>query len=336
LVRDLIDQGKVTDPNQIAFLFPSLKSPYARRLINALQGEGLKVYAPRAGRFLETDEALAIFGIYLQIFGKPVRAFGGREYHAFHDWIDAAWTKGADLLKDDTGLRKYAAHLRAEIATAIFDYNLLAQVVSRRGWKLVDSCVSQMRAELLRVRGLSPNVWSSLNGKALDSLIELRQQEGRPISLGYVINRVTSLDWNVLDVFYRLCEFKEVKAYIDSAENGADEGPICNLALISQYVARYLEEYTSVLTAEALAQNNFQRVFFSSYLYVLFQRGDSEFENAEDPFPRGRIPFITIHQAKGLEFPVVVLGNPRKDTNRPQLLEELVAPLIDCGAHAAG
>ena len=329
LVRDLIDQGKVTDPNQVAFLFPSLKSRHTKRLMDALESEGLKVYAPRAGRFLETEEALAVFGIYLQIFDRPSRGAFGGQYGAFHDWIEVAWKRGEQLLKSDAGLRKFVAALRTQIVSAILDYNLLVQLASRRGWKFTDSCEGPMRAELLRVSGLSPSARVSLNSKALDRLTELRIREGRLATLDYVIKRVTSLDWNVLDLFYRLCEFTEVKAYIDGAENGADEGPICNLALISQYLARYLEAYPSVLTAAALAQNGFQRLFFSSYLYVLFRRGDSEFENTEDPFPRGRIPFITIHQAKGLEFPVVILGNPRKDTNRPRILEELVAPLID-------
>src|SRR5439155_15483594 len=59
----------------------------------------------------------------------------------------------------------------------------------------------------------------------------------------------------------------------------------------------------------------------------LFRRGESEYENAEDPFPRGRIPFITVHQSKGLEFPVVILANPRKDP-KLQRIEEIVAPLL--------
>ena len=301
------------------------------RFINALQDEGLKVYAPRARSFLETEEALTIFGIYLQIFDRPERASGGRgrEYHAFHDWIDVAWRKGADLLKDDALLRKYVVYCRAEIETVNCDYDLLIQATSQRGWKLQHSCESPMRSELLRVPGLSTRARSSLQSKGLDRLLELRKKEGRPLSLKYLLSRATSLDWNVLDLFYRLCGFKEVKAYIDAAENGKDEGPVCNLALISQYLARYQEEYNSVLTGEALAQSRFKKTFFGSYLYALFRRGDSEFENVEDPFPRGRIPFITIHQAKGLEFPVVVLGNPRKNTNRPQILEEVVAPLID-------
>jgi DNA helicase-2/ATP-dependent DNA helicase PcrA len=100
------------------------------------------------------------------------------------------------------------------------------------------------------------------------------------------------------------------------------------LSLISQYLAKFMDEYRSVISADILLENGFQRLLFGSYLYALFRLGESEYEDAEDPFPKGRIPFLTIHQAKGLEFPVVVFGNPRKNA-RVQRVEEIVQPLLD-------
>ena len=72
----------------------------------------------------------------------------------------------------------------------------------------------------------------------------------------------------------------------------------------------------------------------NSFLYALWRRGESEYEDADDPFPKGRIPFLTVHQAKGLEFPVVVLGNPRKQ-EQVQAVERMVRPLLDRGARRA-
>lgn len=62
-VKQLIVQKKVTDPNQIAFLFPSLQSVQTRRMIRALEARNLRVYAPRAGRFLECEEPTALVGL---------------------------------------------------------------------------------------------------------------------------------------------------------------------------------------------------------------------------------------------------------------------------------
>ncbi|GIW89863.1 MAG: hypothetical protein KatS3mg109_0295 [Pirellulaceae bacterium] len=67
--------------------------------------------------------------------------------------------------------------------------------------------------------------------------------------------------------------------------------------------------------------------FFRSYLYGLWRLGESEYENEEVPFPKGRIPFLTIHQAKGLEFPVVVLGNLRKN-RQVQRVEKIARELV--------
>jgi len=82
-----------------------------------------------------------------------------------------------------------------------------------------------------------------------------------------------------------------------------------------------------MISGSFLATEGFQQVF-TNYLYILYRRGESEYEDSEDPFPKGRIPFITVHQAKGLEFPVVVLANPRKSDKSPQPIETMVQPLL--------
>jgi DNA helicase-2/ATP-dependent DNA helicase PcrA len=140
------------------------------------------------------------------------------------------------------------------------------------------------------------------------------------------MTRASSLDWNLLDFFYQLCGFRYFKEMFTLAEKGIDEGPICNLSLISQYLARFTDEYSFPISGEWVGRGTFSNVF-TNFLYILFRRRESEYEDAEDPFPQGRIPFITIHQAKGLEFPVVVLANPRKNLTL-QPMEELVKPLL--------
>lgn len=337
LVREILDQGKVENPNQIAFLYPSLKAASVKVMIEALENVGLKVYAPRAGRFIEVEESTAMFGVFLHIFGRPARGDYGGDYKAFHDWMDRAWDVGASRRKADKGLDRFIRHRQEDLERAKNDYLALLKVVEKKKWDLNATYeVEKMKRALYDAPGLSETGKRALSSRRFERAIALRlaewaagQRGPAPYTLGYVVARATSIEGNLLDLFYQVCGFDHFRRMFDLAESGEDEGPICNLGLISQYLARYLEEYPSVLTAEQLVDDRFQRLFFSSYLFALFRRGESEYEDAEDPFPKGRIPFLTIHQSKGLEFPVVVLGNPRKQGNEPQVVEKLVRPLLD-------
>jgi DNA helicase-2/ATP-dependent DNA helicase PcrA len=163
----------------------------------------------------------------------------------------------------------------------------------------------------------------------LNQLIKQRIEDGNPFTVNKVINRVTSLDWNVLDLFYQLNGFEYFRKMYRLAETGEDEGPICNLGLITQYLARFMDETTPVLTGSFLIENRFVNKFFSSFLYALFRRSESEYENPDDPFPKGRVPFLTIHQSKGLEFPVVVLGSVYKEDKEASRIELLIKELTN-------
>jgi DNA helicase-2/ATP-dependent DNA helicase PcrA len=56
--------------------------------------------------------------------------------------------------------------------------------------------------------------------------------------------------------------------------------------------------------------------FFGFYLRFLFVGGLEEYEDFDENIPSGCISFLTIHQSKGLEFPITVVGSmgavPRK------------------------
>jgi DNA helicase-2/ATP-dependent DNA helicase PcrA len=329
-VKTLLKNKVVENENQIAFLFPSLKSGQVLRFKEELEKLDLKVYAPRAGRFIEVPEAVAVFGVLSHIFGKPTRGeFPGEEYNNYFDWIDSSFAEAEEIIRRDTNLQRFIEDRQAEIANALHDRQVLLQRVEKRGWNLDEPYdPERMKDDLTGIKNLSEPARRNLRNKYFESVLHDRQGSDKPILLRYVIARATSLDWTVLDLFYRLTAFNHFKAMFDLAENGEDEGPICNLSLISKYLARFMDEYRSVITAEALAEDRYQGQLFGSYLYTLYRMGESEYEDAEDPFPKGRIPFLTVHQAKGLEFPVVVFGNPRKQV-KIQPLETIVQPLLD-------
>lgn len=329
-VAQLIVQKKVADPNQIAFLFPSLQSVHARRMKRALENRDIRVYAPRAGRFLECEEPTAIIGLFIKVFGKPERREYGGDYKDFYDWLDSCNDMADCLFSADKQLAHYVNERNAELKTVFKDYQILTRVLKDQGWNKNDHYdPDKHKRALASVAGLSDKAKRSIGGAIFDKIAKKRIQEGNPFKISYIVNRATSPDWNVLDLFYRLAGFSYFKAMFDLAENGHDEGPVCNLGLTSQYLARFIDKNSTVITASFLEDNKFQNTFFGSYLYAIFRLGESEYEDAEDPFPKGRIPFLTIHQSKGLEFPVVVLGNPNKDNRGPQRVEELVRPFLE-------
>ncbi len=130
-VRRLLEADRVENPNQIAFLFPSLKFPMVARMKDALEARGLRVYAPRAGTFLEVPEAVAMFGLYLRIFGRLARRdFGGEDYHSYHDWLDNAETVAEGLCETDRRLDAYVRDRQAEIERAVQQTGLTRPTVN--------------------------------------------------------------------------------------------------------------------------------------------------------------------------------------------------------------
>lgn len=335
LTKRLIDEGKVQNPNQIAFLFPSMKyngemAQPVHRMKAALEAVGLKVYAPRAGRFLEVDESLDIFGLLFEILGHPPQGeFFGRDYERFREWVKLAEAQAHELMERDQLLKRFVKSRQDELESARRDYEILLKITTKNQWELRKPYdPDKMKRALVSASGLSDQGRKLLSSTYLDQLVRKRIAERQPFSLLYILRRATSLDWNLLDLFYRLCAFEHFKYMFDAAEKNGDEGPVANLGLITQYLARFLDERISIITADQLVEKTLQIVFFS-YLFSLYRLSETEYEDAEDPFPKGRIPFLTIHQAKGLEFPVVVLGNPRKRDSGPNQIEKIIHPLLE-------
>ena len=129
-----------------------------------------------------------------------------------------------------------------------------------------------------------------------------------------------SLDLRPADYFYRLLAFEPFKSYVRN-ENRAR-----NLAVFSQLLNAFQNYYHfTVVTARNREYLKF--TLFNSFLRLLHEGGINEYEDKDEPFPPGYVQVMTIHQAKGLEFPVVVVGSLDKarrlaeaDRPRPRAL----------------
>ena len=80
-----------------------------------------------------------------------------------------------------------------------------------------------------------------------------------------------------------------------------------NLALFSHFLQLFQNYYHHIhITQSNLPQIEFD--LFHRFFCLLYEDGVNQFEDLQMPLQHGCVQIMTIHQAKGLEFPVVVVG----------------------------
>lgn len=135
-------------------------------------------------------------------------------------------------------------------------------------------------------------------------------------------------DYSFSGLFYQLLQFPMFSRFIGANSLGGitESRPARNLALFSQLLNKF--EYlhrVSVLNPKFLDKNI--RNLFNQFLRFLKDGGINEYEDDAEYAPAGCVSFLTIHQAKGLEFPVVIVGSldavPRRShTELDRVMEE--------------
>ncbi len=117
-------------------------------------------------------------------------------------------------------------------------------------------------------------------------------------------------NYGFASLFYELLAFPMFSQYLDVDLSGgaADLRPIYNLALFSQLLSQFeFLHNIIVLTPERLSRD--LRALFNQYLRYLLDGGIAEYEDFEGVTPPGCVSFMTIHQSKGLEFPIVLVDS---------------------------
>jgi DNA helicase-2/ATP-dependent DNA helicase PcrA len=145
-----------------------------------------------------------------------------------------------------------------------------------------------------------------------------RCASGAPPARGPMRALTKNADYGFSSLFYELLQFPMFSRHLDTdlSSGVTDLRPIYNLALFSQLLTQFefLHNIT-VLTVERLRMD--LQGLFNRYLRFLHDGGIAEYEGFDQYAPSGCVSFMTIHQAKGLEFPVVFVDSlnlvPRKD-----------------------
>lgn len=244
----------LTDYNQIAFLFKSVRNPKVIGLYKFLEANGIPVYSPRAGIFFDRNEIKIMLGGILGVFPRIAKK----------------------LLEDtETELNQYYRE-------CLLKFNEVAK----------------QDKEL--------TLW--FRRKAVKHTNE-------------------DLDYAFSTIFYELLQFEPFNSWLkdEKIENFRE---VVNLSILSKLITNFefLEEIT-VLNQRFI--DFYTNSFFSIYLRFLKDGGVNEYEDEKNFAPSGYVSFLTIHQSKGLEFPIVVVGSldssPRKQySDIDEILEEEV------------
>ena len=137
------------------------------------------------------------------------------------------------------------------------------------------------------------------------------------------MNLYTNTDYAFTGLMYQIFEFEPFRSYLNiDLNNGLiDQRPIRNISIFSQMIARFdYLQHIDVFTPKRIVSD--VENFFNIYLRFLLEGGMGEYEDETEYAPSGCITFSTIHQAKGMEFPIVIvdsLGNVPRDRNNSML-----------------
>lgn len=183
--------------------------------------------------------------------------------------------------------------------------------------------------------GVSLPVWDYYDHSCFKPFIdELRKPENkplldwaRPLAKRHAV-LTQNTDYAFSGLFYQLLQFPLFSRFLtEEAVQGVDKGRAArNLGTFSKLLAKFeYLHFVSVLNPEWLEKNI--RDLFNQFLRFLQDGGIGEYEDEAEYAPKGCVSFLTIHQSKGLEFPVVVCGSleavPRKQyTEMDVLLED--------------
>ena len=267
-IHALEESGKLTDYNQIAFLFKSVKNPKVKALSKYLEANGVSVYSPRSAMFFERGEVQLALGCLLLAFPNYIAAFDSDEYH----WLNENYQK------------------------------------------FIIDCIMRANEYLTAPDSVELRNWVRSHGIAHDSLTE-------------------PTDYTFSGFLYQLFAFEPFRSILSTPmDTGVtDLRPVRNLALLTQLVGKF--EYLHNVMLFSPKQFHGKRQIdamserlFNLYFRLLWEGGIGEYEDDSEYAPSGCVSFMTIHQSKGMEFPIVITDSldsvPRKQEDK--LLTDII------------
>ena len=108
------------------------------------------------------------------------------------------------------------------------------------------------------------------------------------------------------DLVYELFAFEPFKHALDTDISAPvkELRPARNLSRLVQVIRRY-EHSCNINNLNAKYMSGQFQMMLNIFIRFMLDEGMDEYESGDDVIPPGHVAFMTIHQAKGMEFPVV-------------------------------
>lgn len=241
-IADLKGSGRLTDYNQIAFLFNSVKTSEVKSLAAYLETNGINVYSPRSDMFFHRDEVKLTLGCLMLMFPNYVNGLNQKAY----------------------------------------------PFIQNEDYKYYSDCIQVTEKYLNTPDG------QKLSAK-MQGIAKLHR------------NLKGTTDYAYTGLLYQIFQFQPFAGILNTEMNSGviDVRPARNLAKLTQIIGKYEYLYgIEVLSGKYMNSNT--ELLFNLYLRLLISGGINEYEDDSEYAPSGCVSFLTIHQAKGMEFPIVI------------------------------
>jgi DNA helicase-2/ATP-dependent DNA helicase PcrA len=139
-------------------------------------------------------------------------------------------------------------------------------------------------------------------------------------------NLIENTDYAFIRLFYHLVSYSLFANFLsEESMRGPDKGRAQrNLSKFSTFLSKFEYLHNVNVFIPKYFDSNIKK-FFNDYLPYLKDGGIDEYEEEEEYAPSGCLSFLTIHQSKGLEYPVVVVGSLwDKPNDRPDNVKEYI------------
>jgi len=133
------------------------------------------------------------------------------------------------------------------------------------------------------------------------------------------LDPASSLDEIPSDIPFQLFAYSPFTEYLK------DENSARNLSQFTALISSFMNYYgIPLITGKNKVPVKFY--LFNSFFNYLFNAGQNEFEDTNNPVPKGYVQIMTIHQSKGLEFPVVVVSSLDKQYSVNKQTDRILSP----------